>query len=84
MGVKLGLSYYGENIARFLKHVLRKFDSKREAVENCTMTGLSCFPYFSGNIITIIKSRRLKWAGYVARMGKIRSTYTFDRKISVE
>jgi hypothetical protein len=26
--------------------------------------------YFSTNIIRVIKSRRMRWAGYVARMGR--------------
>jgi hypothetical protein len=31
--------------------------------------------YFSPNIIWVIKSRRLRWAGHVARMGERRSAY---------
>jgi hypothetical protein len=31
--------------------------------------------YFSPNIIRIIKSRRKKWAGYVAQTGEKRATY---------
>jgi hypothetical protein len=31
--------------------------------------------YCSPNIIRVIKSRRLKWAGYVARMGERRAAY---------
>jgi hypothetical protein len=31
--------------------------------------------YFSPNIIRVIKSRRLKWAGHVARMGERRGAY---------
>ena len=31
--------------------------------------------YFSPNIIRAIKSRRLRWAGHVARMGVRRDTY---------
>jgi hypothetical protein len=30
---------------------------------------------FSPNIIRAIKSRRMRWKGYVARMGELRSTY---------
>jgi hypothetical protein len=29
--------------------------------------------YFSPNIIRVIKSRRMRWAGHVARMGERRS-----------
>jgi hypothetical protein len=31
--------------------------------------------YFSPNIIRMIKSRRMRWAGHVARMGKTRNAY---------
>jgi hypothetical protein len=31
--------------------------------------------YFSPNIIRQIKSRRMKWAGHVARMGEDRNVY---------
>jgi hypothetical protein len=31
--------------------------------------------YFSPNIIRIIKSRRMRWAGHVARMGEKRNAY---------
>jgi hypothetical protein len=32
--------------------------------------------YSSSNIIRIIKSRRVRWAGRVARMGETRNAYT--------
>jgi hypothetical protein len=31
--------------------------------------------YYSPNIIRMIKSRRLRWAGHVARMGEKRNAY---------
>jgi len=31
--------------------------------------------YCSPNIVRVIKLRRMKWAGYVARMGKSRGVY---------
>jgi hypothetical protein len=31
--------------------------------------------YFSPNIIRMIKSRRMRWAGHVARMGATRNAY---------
>ena len=31
--------------------------------------------YHSPNIVRVIKSRRLRWAGYVARMGEGRSAF---------
>ena len=33
--------------------------------------------YYSPNIIRVIKSRRMKWAGHVARMGERRDAYKF-------
>jgi hypothetical protein len=33
--------------------------------------------YSSPSIIRIIKSRRLRWAGHVARMGEKRNVYRF-------
>jgi hypothetical protein len=34
-----------------------------------------CRPYSSSNIIRIIKQRRVRWAGNVAYMGKMRNAY---------
>jgi hypothetical protein len=31
--------------------------------------------YFQRNIVRVIKSRRMRWAGHVARMGNGRSVY---------
>jgi hypothetical protein len=33
--------------------------------------------YSSPNIVTVIKSRRMRWAGHVARMGEGRGVYRF-------
>jgi hypothetical protein len=32
--------------------------------------------YFSSNIIRVIKSRKMRWAGHVAHTGEKRGTYT--------
>jgi hypothetical protein len=32
-------------------------------------------PYFSPNIVRVIKSRRMRWAGHVARMREGRGVY---------
>jgi hypothetical protein len=32
--------------------------------------------YTSPNIIRMIKSRRMRWAGHVARMGELRNAYS--------
>jgi hypothetical protein len=36
-----------------------------------------CDLYFSPSIIRIIRSRRMRWAGHVARMGRKRNAYRF-------
>jgi hypothetical protein len=41
---------------------------KRDHAETCSL-------YPSPNIVTMIKSRRIRWAGHVARMGKGRGLY---------
>jgi hypothetical protein len=40
--------------------------------------------YSSPSIITIIKSRRMRWAGHVARMGEKRNAYRYWREIQRE
>jgi hypothetical protein len=42
--------------------------------ENCIMMNLDSL-YSSPNIVKVIKSRRMKWAGHVARMGEGRGVY---------
>jgi hypothetical protein len=81
MGVKLDLSHQGEeHRLRVLENgVLRKiFWSKRGKVtgegrrlHNKELNDL----YSSRNIIRVIKSRILRWAGHVARMGNGRCAY---------
>jgi hypothetical protein len=62
----------------FQNGVLRIFGPKREEVaggwrrlHNEKLHNL----YTSPNIIWVIKSRRVRWAGYVARMGEMRNAY---------
>jgi hypothetical protein len=31
--------------------------------------------YYSPNIVRVIKSRRMRWVGHVARMGEVRGVY---------
>jgi hypothetical protein len=40
--------------------------------------------YSSPSIIRIIKSRRMRWAGYVARMGEKRNAYRLFLEIQRE
>jgi hypothetical protein len=59
--------------------VLRIFGPKREEdgsgrkLHNDELHGL----YSSPNIVRVIKSRRMRWAGHVARMEEGRSVYRF-------
>jgi len=63
----------------FENRVLRRiFGPKREEVRgewiklhNEELNDLYCLP----NIVRVIKSRRMKWAGHVARMGERRGVY---------
>jgi hypothetical protein len=47
----------------------------REGGENCVMRRSIVCRHFSPNIIRVIKSRRMRWAGHIARMEKIRNEY---------
>jgi hypothetical protein len=61
----------------FENRVLRIFGPKREEdgswrkLHNDELHD----PYSSPNIVRVIKSRRIRWAGHVARMGKQRGVY---------
>jgi len=62
----------------YVNRVLRIFGPKREKVEgdwrrlrNEELHNL----YSSPNSIRVIKSRWMRWAGHVARMGEIRNAY---------
>jgi hypothetical protein len=61
----------------FEKRMLRIFGPKREVdgswrkLQNDELHTLYCSP----NIVRMIKSRRMRWAGHVARMGEGRGVY---------
>jgi len=63
----------------FENRVLRRiFGPKRDRVtgewrklHNVELNDLYCSP----NVVRVIKSRRMRWAGHVARMGEMRSVY---------
>jgi hypothetical protein len=63
----------------FQNRVLRRiFGLKRDKVTGEWRTFHNeelCDLYSSPSIIRIIKSRRMRWAGHVARMGKKRNAY---------
>jgi hypothetical protein len=79
MGAKLGLSLREEHRLRvFESIVLRRIfgPKKNEDISwrklyNDELHGL----YSSPNIVRVIKSRRMRWAGHVARMGVRRGVY---------
>jgi hypothetical protein len=47
---------------------------KMDRGENCIMMNFHNL-YSSPNIVRVIKSRRMRWAGHVARMGEGRGVY---------
>jgi len=81
MGVKLGRLHRGaEHRLRVLENrVLRRiYGHKRDELtgeqrklHNEELNDL----YFSPNIVRVIKLRRMRWAGHVARMGEMRGAY---------
>jgi len=78
MGVKLGRSHLGRKVGLgvFENRVLRRiFGPKKDEVtrawrklHNEELNDL----YSTPNIVRVIKSRRMRWAGHVARMGEMR------------
>jgi hypothetical protein len=75
---KLVSSLSGRNTDRvFENRVLRIFGPKREVEGSWRkLYNDGLHNLYSPNIIRVIKSRRLRWAGHVARMGEERSVYS--------
>jgi hypothetical protein len=79
MGAKLGLSLWGKNRPRVFENiVLRKiYGPKREEdgawrkLHNDELHVL----YSTPNIVRVIKSGRMRWAGHMAHMGEGRGAY---------
>jgi hypothetical protein len=81
MVMKLGLSRKGKNtgLRVFENRVIWKIfgsevDQVTEEWQKMDNEELYIF-YSSPNIIRIIKSRKMRWAEYVARIGEIRTVY---------
>jgi hypothetical protein len=73
MAVELGLSHYGKDVQnRVLGRIFRpKWLEAWSRLHNEELHNL----YSSPNIIRVVKSRRMLWVGYVARMGEMRNAY---------
>ena len=54
-----------------MKHVRVEVTGKWRKLRNEDLNDLYCSP----NIVRVIKSRRMRWAGHVARMGEGRGEY---------
>jgi hypothetical protein len=79
LGEKLGLSLSGKTYTEgFENRVLRRiFGPKREEEESWRKLHNYELhsPYSSPNIVRVIKSRRMRWAVHVTRMGEGRGVY---------
>jgi hypothetical protein len=77
MGAKLGVLSEEHRLRVFENRVLRIFGPEREEdgswrkLHNDELHDL----YSSPNIVRVIKSRRMRWAGHVARVGEGRDVY---------
>jgi len=58
----------------FENRVLRRIFERQREWRKLHNEGLND-PYSSPNIVRVIKSRRMRWAGHVARMGDRRGVY---------
>jgi hypothetical protein len=72
MGVKLGLlTFRGEPILRMFGPKRGEMTGEWRKLHNEELRDL----YSSPNIMRIIKLRRMRWVGHVARMGEKRTSY---------
>jgi hypothetical protein len=70
-GEEHGLRVFENRMLRKIFGPKRKEDGSWRKLHNDELHSL----YSSPNIVTVIKSRRMRWAGQVARMGKGRCVY---------
>jgi hypothetical protein len=79
MGAKLGLSLWGRNkdwgvfrrVLRWIFWPKRKEDRSWRKLHNDELHSL----YSSPNIVRVIKSWRMRWAGHIAHVGEGRGVY---------
>jgi hypothetical protein len=65
------LRFFENRVLRRIVGHKREEDGSWRKLHNDKLHSL----YSSRNIVRVIKSRRMKWAGHVARMGECRGAY---------
>jgi hypothetical protein len=65
------LSFFGNSVLRKIFGPKRGEDGSWRKLRNDDLHSL----YSSPNIVRVIKSRRMRWVGHVARMGEVRGVY---------
>jgi hypothetical protein len=80
MGLKLGLMLREERGLRLFENRLlrRKFGPKREEMEGDwrTLHNEELHNLYASPVVMMMKSRRMRCAGHVARMGEMRNAYS--------
>jgi hypothetical protein len=71
MGAKLKLMVFGNKVLRKIFGPKSEEDGSGRKLHNDELYNL----YSSPNIVRVIKSRKMRWAGHVARMGEGRGVY---------
>jgi hypothetical protein len=71
LGEEHGLRVFGNTVLRNIFGPKREEDGSWRELYNDELHSL----YSSPNIVRVIKSRRMRWAGHVARMGEGRGVY---------
>jgi hypothetical protein len=71
LGEEHGLRVFENRVLRRIFGPKREEDGSWRKLHNDELHNL----YSSPNIVTVIKSRRMRWVGHVARMGEGRGVY---------